>query len=161
MSKIWLWLKRYWVTLIIFLISVLPLAIYFYHFKSYPISLDPSDWADFGSYVGGVYTIVVSILVVYLTNHLSKKDAAWKKLQEAVGAIFVQVKRINYNKVNIKEVSKLLQLVNENELNLPSDLYVMLINLHDDYLDAKDTPEKFDVQKEVIIKQRLKKLYES
>ena len=148
-------------TVVLFVVFVLPLFIYCIHFKAYPISSNPSDWADFGSYIGGVYTVVVTILAVYLTSHLGKKDAAWKKLQEAVGAIFVQVKKIDYNKVNVKEVSKLLQLVNDNELNLPSDLYVMLINLHDDYLDAKDTPEKFDVQKEVRIKQRLKKLYES
>ena len=157
----WAWIKKQKIAITIFILFFVPLLPYYIKFRHYTISSNPSDWADFGSYIGGVYTVVVSILAVFLTRHFEKKDLAWKKLQEAVGAIFVQLQKIDYSRVNVRAVSKLLQIVHENELYIPSDLYVMLTNLHDDYLDAKECPEKFDVEKEVKVKQRLKKLYES
>ena len=66
------------------LVVTMPLAVYVIHFYDYPISENPSDWADFGSYIGGIYSIIVAILVVYLTRDLSKKDAISIKLPRLI-----------------------------------------------------------------------------
>ena len=158
--KFFSWLKKQRLLITMIIVLSIPIVVYVLRFGRYQISTDPSDWADFGSYIGGVYTIVVSVFAIYLTRHLDRKDAAWKNLQNAVGAIFVQLSKIDYTKVNLKNVSKLLQIVHENELYIPPDLYVMLLDLHDDYLEAKTCPEKFDTAKEIKIKARLKKLYD-
>lgn len=149
-----------WKKICFFLLFIAPVVIYIFKFYDHPISNDPSDWADFGSYVGGVYTLLVTIFAIYLTRHLEKKDLEWRKAKEAVGSIYEQISKIDYQNINVKLVNKLLSLTNQNELYLPIDVYNKLIELYDDYIVAKDNPEKFDVKKVIKIKRRLKRLYD-
>ena len=142
------------------LLFVLPIVVYIVKFYDHPISDNPSDWADFGSYVGGVYTLLVTIFAIYITRHLEKIDLEWRKAKEAVGSIYEQISIIDYQNVNMKLVNKLLSLTNQNELYLPIDVYNKLIELYDDYIVAKEDPQKFDVKKVIKIKRRLKRLYD-
>ena len=155
LSKIFSW--KYW-GILFFLI---PIIAYICKFYDNPISDNPSDWADFGSYIGGIYTVLVTIYAIYLTRYLEKKDVAWNKTKNAVEEIYIQISKIDYHKISLKSVSKMLNLVNKNQLYIPSYLYHKLIDLHDDYLDASGDIDRFDVQKESAIKNELKKLYES
>ncbi len=150
-----------WTVWIIIAILALPLVVYVCYFGSYPISNDPNDWASFGSYMGGVYTVLVSFLAIYLTRHLEKKDAERNKAKTAIGTIHEQIARIDYQNVNMNSVKKLLRLIKENELYIPSALYEKLTDLYDDYVEAKEEPAKFNLQKEEGIKKQLKKLYDA
>lgn len=162
-KSIWSRIKIHltWKKVLFILALALPILVYCIHFRHYSISDNPSDWADFGSYIGGAYTLLVTFLAIYLTRHLERKDLEWKKSKTAIGSIYEQISIIDYKKVDMRSVDKLLRLINQNQLYIPTDVYDNLINLRDDYVVAKTEPEKFDVKKEQQIKNRLKKLYDS
>lgn len=150
-----------WRWILFFLLLVAPILIYVIRFHSFSISDDPSDWADFGSYLGGVYTVLVTFLAIILTRHYERKDVEWKKSKEAASELFEQITKIDYQKVNDRSVSRLLNLTVRYELYIPTELYNKLTDLHDDYLEAKSKPQSFNIQKEIQIKSWLKRLYES
>ena len=138
-----------------------PIAFYALRFRHYSISDDPNDWADFGSYLGGVYTVIVAFLAIFLTRHFERKDVEWKKTKEASGALFEQISKIDYRKVNERSVSRLLSLTDRYEIYIPTELYNKLIDLHDDYIVAKNNPQSFNIEKEQKVKYWLKRLYDS
>jgi hypothetical protein len=150
-----------WRKIIFILVLIAPVLCYSIRFRKYPISDNPSDWADFGSYIGGIYTLLVTFLAIYLTRHLERRDIEWKKSKTAVGELYEQISRIDYKNVDMRSVSKLLRLVKQYQLYIPVDVYDNLVSLRDDYVEAKTEPEKFDIKKEQQIKSRLKKLYDS
>lgn len=47
-------------------VFVLPIFVYFLNFHG-GFSNDHSDWSAFGDYIGGVYSVIVAILLFYLT----------------------------------------------------------------------------------------------
>lgn len=162
-KNIWQWICKLstWKKVFFFLVLIAPIVVYCVHFRHYSVSDDPSDWADFGSYIGGIYTLLVTFLAIYLTRHLERKDVEWKKSKSAVGELYEQIGIIDYKNVDMRSVAKLLRLVNQYQLYIPNDVYDNLVNLHDDYVVAKDHPEIFDIKKEEQIKKRLKRLYDS
>lgn len=52
--------------LTIFIIIIIPLLFYLFNFK-YGLSESPSDWAAFGSYVGGIYGALAFFAIIYST----------------------------------------------------------------------------------------------
>ena len=150
-----------WKKVFFVLLLIAPILLYYIKFRHCSISDNPSDWADFGSYVGGVYTLLVTFLAIYLTRHLERKDLEWKKSKTAVGELYEQINIIDYKNVDLRSVNKLLRMIHQNQLYIPPDVYDNLINLRDDYIVAKSTPEHFDIKKEEQIKNRLKRLYDS
>lgn len=162
-KRIWSALCRMttWKKIALIFLFIAPVIVYAWKFRDCSISDNPSDWADFGSYIGGIYTVVVTIFAIYLTRHLENKDMERKKAKEAIGSIFEQISKIDSSNVNMNMVNKLLRLINQNELYLPRYMYDGLVDLHDDYVVANEEPQKFDLQKEKKVKQQLKRLYDS
>ena len=144
----------------LFFLFFIPILPYVIKFRDYSISDNPKDWADFGSYIGGVYTLYVSVFAIFLTRHLNKKDAEWKKAKSAIGAIYDQMLLIDVSRIDFRNVSKFINLVHKNQLYIPSDLYTKLLELHDNYVEAKSNPSGFDKKLENKIKMRLKRLYD-
>ena len=138
-----------------------PVLLYVIQFGGLEISKDPQDWGVFGDYIGGVYTVIVTFLAIYLTRNLEKKDAERIKAKAAVGIIFDQIVKIDYKHIDMRSVNKLLRLTKENELYVPQYLFEELTELYDDYVEAKEEPNKFNLKKELNVKHSLKKLYES
>ena len=134
-----------WKITIAVAILAIPLVIYIIHFRGFSISDNPSDWASFGDYIGGVYTVLVTFLAIYLTRHLENRDAERNKAKSAVGAIYEQIGKIDYRHLNLNSVKKYLRLVKENELYIPAPLFDRLTDLYDDYVVAKDNPKEFNL----------------
>lgn len=57
-----------WLSLVVFII---PIGIYWLQFRTAGMSNDPEKWAQFGDYVGGVYSVLVTILAIYLARNLT------------------------------------------------------------------------------------------
>ena len=163
LRKISFWISKKstwkWILAILFLAA--PLLIYVFKFGTYSISNDPADWALFGNYIGGIYTVLVTLFAIYLTRHLDKRDVEKKKAKIAIGELYEQICKIDYQQIDMRSVKRLLRLTHEYELYIPNDVYTKLTELYDDYVVAKDNPESFQLQKEVQLKSRLKKLYDS
>lgn len=69
-----------WAAIISFLISLIPVAIYWCHFKHLPISDKPGDWGAFGDFVGGIsgtfltfLAVLFSLTSLYFTSSVSKQ----------------------------------------------------------------------------------------
>lgn len=161
--RMWNWLCNHvtWKRLIALILLISPVVLYVMQFGGYEISDNPADWGVFGDYIGGVYTVLVTFLAIYLSRSLQKRDAEKYKAKAAVSVIYEQIGKIDYQHVDMRSVNKLLRLTKENELYVPQYLFDKLTDLYDDYVVAKTNPHRFNKQNELNVKKQLKKLYES
>ena len=129
-------------------------------FHSHSFSDDPSAWGSFGDYFGGVYSVIVTILAVYLANLLSKKNDNSKRKKEAIEEINEQIQSIEKGEIiDIRRVNRFLRLIHSSRLYFPDTLVQSLLDLYDDFLKNKDTKELIDKHLIDDIKKQLKRLY--
>ena len=150
--------KRIQKVLIIVLLLI-PLISYVLKFGGTSLSDNPQDWGVFGDYVGGVYSILVSILAIFLARIIDRKDSEAKSRKDAIQKINKQILLIKNNHYNRKSVSKLLRLISEYQIFLPKELYDRLKQLYDYYLLKNEDKQCVYSQLESIILQELKQLY--
>ncbi|MFP8845380.1 hypothetical protein ACLILW_16990 [Shewanella baltica] len=67
------------VTILLLVVLFIPFILYWYLFQDYSISRNNQDWANLGSYLGGVYTFFASLaslatLIFLLYQYYSQKD---------------------------------------------------------------------------------------
>lgn len=80
MKKLKAFIKKYhlWVMAVVLCI---PILCYIINFASYGVSGNVSDWAAFGDYIGGVYSVVLTIVLVYVSYSLNKKAKRERKTE--------------------------------------------------------------------------------
>lgn len=61
-----------WLVLVCLLLFI-PLIFYIYTFASNGISDDTEKWAQFGDYIGGTYSVLLSVLMIYIARKLTKR----------------------------------------------------------------------------------------
>lgn len=144
--------------LFVFLVIIAPFALYVYQFRFVPISSDPNDWAAFGSYIGGVYSVIVAVLAVYLARALSKKDEVRAKQKKAIDAIYLQILKVHSDHVDTRSVDKIFKLLDANRLYLPDSIYNEVRGLADYFLEVKGGAN-IDYNKENRVKDLLKLQY--
>ena len=66
----------------------IPILCYIINFASYGVSGNVSDWAAFGDYIGGVYSVVLTIVLVYVSYSLNKKSEKEKEKLRAIHEIY-------------------------------------------------------------------------
>lgn len=88
MKKVWKRFKKpsLWKKILSLVILASPVLLYIRQFGRLGISNDPQDWAVFGDYIGGVYTVLVTFFAIYLTRNLEKRDAE-KTRQEQLSVL--------------------------------------------------------------------------
>lgn len=122
-------MKRHFMAVLI-VVSVVPIAIYWWNFHNYGLSDDPADWGVFGDYIGGIYSVIIAILVVYLARNLRRRDEEKRIKQEAIRSIYLQINKIQQNQQpNQNKVTKLFRLIEECKLYIDDDLYERLKGL--------------------------------
>ena len=101
------------------LLFLLPIIIFIIEFHSYTLSNDTANWGDFGDYIGGIYSISITLLAVFLTFYLTKKDEKRKKRIEAIIAINDKIDKC-YRAMNdttqLKHVANLIKEVEYDHL---------------------------------------------
>lgn len=145
--------------ILVSLTAIAPLACYVWQFRNNEISRNPNDWAIFGNYIGGVYSVIVALLVVYLARELSKKDEAAAKRKKAVEALHQQIVKVKTEKVDDRVVLKIYNLLEENKLYITDSLYNEVKKLADYYLEVKGGETAADYQMEGRIKDHLRSIY--
>lgn len=151
-----IWRKSKWFVIVSVFIS--PIMVYCAHFWGYSISDEPADWASFGDYVGGVYSIIVTILVIFLTRSLDKKDEKQRNKANAAKELYDQITKIAENN-NQNSISKLVRDINQSELFLPEGLVNQLRSLYDSFQLAHDGNGALDVDLKKRVLTRLKDIY--
>lgn len=145
---------------LIFLIFLIPIAVYFIHFCGYSISDNPSDWGVFGDYIGGIYNVLVAILIFILSYRLEKDNKRRAKLMNAAEEITKQIGKIKGSGNKIKSTEKLITLVISKKLLFDSSLYEQLTELTDNYQRANKKEEDINDALEKKVLRNLKRLTE-
>ena len=154
--RIWNWLKKYGLWILGVIVAIFPLAFYIWRFHSYSLSDNPTDWAVFGDFVGGVYSVIIAVLVVYLARNLERKDEEKRIKKESIRAVYEQITFIQRDQQpNQNKVTKLFRLIEDCKLFIDDDFYERLKGLAN-HLGAKGR----DRQLEKEIKDELKAEYE-
>lgn len=155
-------MKKSWIYILGGLLLLLPAGVYVLKFHDFTLSDDPADWGVFGDYFGGVYSIIVTILAVYLANELSKRKDSQKRTKDAIEDIYDQILTIEKgNVVDLRRVNKLYRLISDNKFYLPQDMVASLKELADNFLENKDDKDSVDKNLLSDTKSQLKRIYDS
>lgn len=118
-------------------ILYIPATLYISQFWHHEISDDPNDWGVFGDYIGGIYNVLTSLLVAYISYKLSKMQARGDYARKAASDILSQVlsmKKKNYHHMSI---DKLLRQAKNNEIYIGKLLKENIYMLADNYVQVK------------------------
>lgn len=127
------WLRSHFL-LILIVVAVLPILIYVLMFHSYSLSDDPADWGVFGDYIGGVYSVLIALLVVYITRNLSRRDEEKKLKKEALREVYKQITNIQQKQtVDQRKLPKLYKLIEDSKLFIDNDFYERLKGLANEF----------------------------
>lgn len=125
--KVFLLKIRDWFTthIIMFLafIMCIPILAYICNFGCNGISEDVSDWANFGDYIGGVYSVLVTVLAIYLAQELNHRDKLKESRRYAISQIHAQFLKMKHCPVSTmaKSVNKFFKLIEENRFYLSDE----------------------------------------
>ena len=127
------WLRSHFL-LILIVVAVLPILIYVLMFHSYSLSDDPADWGVFGDYIGGVYSVLIALLVVYITRNLTRRDEEKRLKKEALREVYKQITNIQQKQtVDQRKLPKLYKLIEDSKLFIDDDFYERLKGLANEF----------------------------
>ena len=132
-STITNWIKSHFLLLLI-VAALLPILFYVLMFHDYKLSDDPADWGVFGDYIGGVYSVLIALLVVYITRNLSRRDEEKKLKKEALREVYKQITNIQQKQtVDQRKLPKLYKLIEDCKLFIDNDFYERLKGLANEF----------------------------
>lgn len=140
---------RYKFQIVAGILLLLPICAYITNFCDHGFSEDPAMWGVFGDFIGGVYNVLVAVLVFYVSRHLDKKEAKANKKAKAAYEIKSQIEKFESSKNRTKTVEKLTDLILTNKEVLGKSTYQILMALNDNLQHV--------VNKESEINKQLKK----
>ena len=85
-SKCWIY--------IVCIILFLPVLFYMINFRDQEISDKTSDWGNFGSYIGGWYSLITAIAAIMVTIIISRKSSKESRIIHCVEKITLSYERI-------------------------------------------------------------------
>lgn len=137
--------------LILIVAAVLPILIYIFRFHDYQLSDDPSDWGVFGDYIGGVYSVLIALLVVYITRNLSRRDEEKRLKKEALREVYKQITNIQQKQtVDQRKLPKLYKLIEDSKLFIDNDFYERLKGLANEFVErGRNRQMELDVLEEL------------
>lgn len=127
------WIKSHFLPILI-VAAVLPILIYVLMFHDYKLSENPADWGVFGDYIGGVYSVLIALLVVYITRNLSRRDEEKRLKKEALREVYKQITNIQQKRtVDQRKLPKLYKLIEDSKLFIDNDFYERLKGLANEF----------------------------
>lgn len=151
--------KKNWRKYTIISVLIIPIAIYILHFSRNDWSYEPADWGSFGDFIGGVYSVILTILLVYVTYTIERKSEEVKECRNAIKEIYRMVLEIDSQNINIDYIHKIIRCIEANSLHLSNTIYDNLIREMDYYICVAGDKNKIDLKKEQKIKDMLKFYY--
>lgn len=139
---------------------MLPIAVYIFHFRNYNISDTTADWGSFGDYIGGIYSVLIAILVLYLSHLFEKNRERDASIKVHAEKLYTQINVIKNNNYNLRSCSKLITLVNNARLYLPLRICEKTESLANNYMSHKNDGEELNKRLEEETKRELKRIYE-
>lgn len=123
-NRIWECIKQHWLKAFWIIVIILPIGLYYFKFHAFEWSNKPEDWGVFGDYIGGVYSVIIAVLVVYLARNLNRKDEEQRLRRESLREVYYQIVSIQQNQQpNQNKVTKLYRLIEQCKLFIDDDFY--------------------------------------
>lgn len=165
LNRIKLFIHKVWNEKWLFLgcISLfIPLTFYICTFASNGLSDDTEKWAQFGDYIGGTYSVLLSVLVIYIARKLTKKDEKVNKEKNAVDLIFQQILKIErcvdfHQKT--QAVNKLMRMIDTHQLHISDEIRTCIEDFANYYLARINDSNDEDLVYENSVKEKLKEAY--
>lgn len=113
------WICKNLQFVVIAIIGSIPLLVYCCQFGGTDshLSDDPEDWAFFGDYIGGVYSVILTCLLTYLTYFLQKRGVVSKSRREVILNLFVKYTTlVSAKNLRIEQVNNFTQLIVNSEI---------------------------------------------
>ncbi len=154
-NLIWSWLKRKKLFLLTIFACIIPILVYTIRFSNYELSKDPSDWGTFGDYIGGVYSVLLSIIAIYVTYMISEREDKSKEKRKVLTELYKTITSIKSEEVDLQKVNKIVSLADNNQLLLPKMIYADIIRYSDYLKEIYGKPTKISLQIEKRIKDEL------
>ena len=136
-----------------------PIVFYILQFWQLDISKDPNDWAVFGNYIGGIYSIFSSIVIFILGYKMTKVDEENNKRKKAVGLILEQIGKIKNSKNKVESITKLQNLIISHRVFVSDNLFYKLRAYADNYLSSLKNEQELNISLEEEVTRGLKKIY--
>ncbi len=148
-----------WITAVIVMIA--PIACYMWQFRNGQISNNPADWGTFGDYIGGVYSVIIAFLIVYITRNMSRSDKEREKKREALRSIYLKIGDIQIGRGRKDyKITNLFLLIEEARLYVDNDFYKELKELGNYFLQYNRNAGVRNRAFENSVKERLKEAYD-
>lgn len=132
---------------------LLPIIIFLINFSSHSFSDDIEEWGAFGDYIGGIYSVYISIGLYLLSRKLGKIDERRKKQGLHIEKLYEIIRLINNDSTeNAQLLNDFVNEIASAELYLSDDVIKRIIELQDNYALASKNPGDLDVEleKEVL-----------
>lgn len=154
------YIKRYSVSIFI-LVSSVPLIAFICEFGRNGISDDLDDWSKFGDYIGGVYSIIIAILAIFLARKLEKKDRKQIKQQQIMSDLYDQITNMqNCPKHKlVYSVNKFFRVIEKHRLFLTEDQTLKMQGMGNYFLKVASETMDRDAEYEQDMKNYLFALY--
>lgn len=134
--------QKHWIAI---LVLISPILIYIINFGCFDISDNPENWAWFGDYIGGVYSVILAFVILYLTRQLEKKDKLIDKRKEHLEKIYTMISKIEVTKtISANSGNKILRQIVKSRLYISSDLYLR-IEQFANHIIACSNNKEFDI----------------
>lgn len=156
-------LKKMFKILLLSLVILLPIIFFIYHFASHSFSNDISKWGAFGDFIGGVYSVYISIGLFFLSRKLGKTDEWRNKQRLHIEKLYGMIRSINNNgTLNVSMFADFVNEIASAELYLSKNIIKRIINLQDNYAEASENPEVLNMELETevlgMLKDELKRI---
>lgn len=94
------------------IIAAIPIVVYLLNFMGHSISNNPEQWAFFGDYIGGVYSVVLTCILTFLMYQLNKKDEYNRERLCIIKDLYSNIRKFeNTNPLRIAEINNFTTLV--------------------------------------------------
>lgn len=163
LTRIVLSWKFLWNNKISVVVILLPILCYVFRFGSNGLSNDTEKWAQFGDYIGGTYSVILSILVIYIARNLTRKDEASNRRKNAIDEIFKQIIKIGSLAPGTQKAgaaNRLLRLTHEHQLHISEGLCHDMEELANYYIGVSNGTATENIEYEVRMKDKLKDEYD-
>ena len=142
---------------------LLPIVIFLINFSEQSLSDDIEEWGAFGDYIGGIYSVYISIGLFLLSRKLGKADERRNKQRLHIEKLYGMIRSINNNgTLNVSMFADFVNEIASAELYLSKNIIIRMINLQDNYAEASDNPEVLNMELETevlgMLKDELKRI---
>lgn len=148
--------SRYrWIYISVFILYI-PATLYISQFWHHKFSDDPNDWGVFGDYIGGIYNVLTSLLLAYISYKISKMQTRGEHARNAAIDILSQIQSMKAKNYHHKSIDKLRRQAKDNETYIGKLLKENINMLADNYVQVKYDKEAVNQNLEQAVIKELK-----